>query len=100
MQIIGQFQQDINVIPNNMEKYTSFSIGTERMEWDYNEKKTISGVRHNLTFIDSLQFMPYSLSELTENLKKSGLDQFKYIKEEFESLTDMMTKMVFILLVL
>ena len=34
MQNIGQFTKKINVIPLNMEKYLSFSIGTERIEWD------------------------------------------------------------------
>src|SRR5438093_11693823 len=32
IQELGKFQKGIKVIPNNMEKYMSFSIGTERME--------------------------------------------------------------------
>ena len=41
---------EVNVIPNNMEKYISFSLGKY------------------LTFIDSIQFMSSSLEELAGNL--------------------------------
>ena len=50
MQEIGKFKMDVNVIPNNMEKYISFSLGK------------------NLVFIDSIQFMPSSLESLVGNL--------------------------------
>ena len=50
MQEIGKFKMDVNVIPNNMEKYISFSLGK------------------NLVFIDSIQFMPSSLEALAGNL--------------------------------
>ena len=54
MQEIGKFNKDINVIPNNMEKYMAFMID------------------RNLIFIDSFQFMNQSLSYLTNNLPKDG----------------------------
>ena len=50
MQEIGKFKMDVNVIPNNMEKYISFSLGK------------------NLVFIDSIQFMSSSLESLVGNL--------------------------------
>jgi hypothetical protein len=50
MQEIGKFGMEVNVIPNNMEKYISFSLGKY------------------LTFIDSIQFMSSSLEELAGNL--------------------------------
>ena len=43
-------QMDINVIPNNMEKYMAFMRGK------------------HLVFIDSLQFMSSSLDKLVSNL--------------------------------
>ena len=43
MQEIGKFKMDINVIPNNMEKYMAFMLGK------------------HLVFLDSLQFMSSSL---------------------------------------
>ena len=50
MQEIGKFKMEVNVIPNNMEKYISFSLGK------------------NLVFIDSIQFMSSSLEALVNNL--------------------------------
>ncbi|CAB3983697.1 Gastrula zinc finger [Paramuricea clavata] len=50
MQEIGKFKMNVNVIPNNMEKYISFSLGK------------------NLVFIDSIQFMASSLEALVSNL--------------------------------
>ena len=50
MQEIGKFKMEVNVIPNNMEKYISFSLGK------------------NLVFIDSIQFMASSLEDIVSNL--------------------------------
>ena len=46
MQEIGMFKQDINVIPNNMEKYMAFILGK------------------HLVFIDSFQLMSSSLDNI------------------------------------
>ena len=48
---------DVNVIPNDMEKYMAFMLGK------------------HLVFIDSLQFMSSSLDKLVSNLPN---DAFKY----------------------
>lgn len=48
---------DISCIPNNMEKYTSFSVG-------------------GVTFLDSCQFMQSSLSQLTDNLRRNESNNF------------------------
>ena len=53
---------DINCIPNNMEKYMAFMLGKQ------------------LVFLDSMQFMGSSLSNLTNNLPESS---FNFIKQEF-----------------
>ena len=71
MQEIGKFNKDINVIPNNMEKYMAFMIG-------------------NLIFTDSFQFMNQSLSNLANNLPKDG---FYHTENEFGSNNlELMTK--------
>ncbi|KAL9988938.1 hypothetical protein ACROYT_G003434 [Oculina patagonica] len=57
-------EMNINAIPNNMEKYMAFMLGT------------------HLTFIDSFQFMSSSLEKLVSNLPKESL---KYTSEIFES---------------
>ena len=56
-------QMNINAIPNNMEKYMAFMIGT------------------NLTFIDSFQFMSSSLDKLVGNLPAEAL---KYTSKRFQ----------------
>ena len=51
-------QMDINVIPNNMEKYITFMLGK------------------HLVFIDSFQFMSSSLNKLVSNLQWMLLNIF------------------------
>ena len=58
---LGNFNLEINVIPNGLEKYLSFSINNK------------------LLFIDSFQFLSSSLNILVKNLNK---DDFKYLSEE------------------
>ena len=60
---ISNFDVDIDVIPNGLEKYMAFIIN------------------RNLVFIDSMQFMNSSLDSLVENLVD---DDFKYLSEEFK----------------
>ena len=55
-------QLDISVIPNNMEKYMSFTLGK------------------HLRFMDSFQFLNSSLDKLVENLSNKAI---KYTKQEF-----------------
>ena len=62
MQEIGKFKQDINVIPNNMEKYMAFMLGK------------------HLVF-DSSQFTSSSLQKLVANLPE---ESFKYTREELK----------------
>ena len=61
MQELGKFNLKINVIPNGLEKYMSFSINNK------------------LSFIDSFQFLSSSLDSLVKNLAK---DDFKYLSRE------------------
>ena len=63
MQEIGKFKMDVNVIPNNMEKYISFSLGK------------------NLVFIDSIQFMASSLEALVGNLSP---EDFKIVGQRWK----------------
>ena len=64
MQESGKFKKDINVIPNNMEKYMAFMID------------------RNLIYIDSFQFMNQRLSNLANNLP---IDGFYHTENEFGS---------------
>ena len=63
MQELGKFNLKINVIPNGLEMYMSFSINNK------------------LSFIDSFQFLSSSLDSLVKNLVK---DYFKYLSHKFD----------------
>ena len=64
MQELGKFNLKINVIPNALEKYMSFSIN------------------NRLSFIDSFHFLSSLLDSLAKNL---GKDNFKYSSQEFDN---------------
>ena len=64
MQELGKFNLKINVIPNGLEKYMSFTINNK------------------LSFTDSFQFISSSLHSLGENLCK---DDFKYLSQEIDN---------------
>lgn len=66
-------RMDISVIPNNMERFISFSLFT----------------RNKLRFIDSFAFMASSLAKLTANLEP---DDFSYINDEFDNDISLLTK--------
>ena len=61
---LDKFDVKINVIPNGLEKYMAFFL------------------HKNLVFIDSMQFMNFSLDKLVKNLSD---EDFKYLVEEFAS---------------
>ena len=64
MQKLGKFNFKINVMPDILEKYMSFSINSK------------------LVFIDSLRFLSSSLDSLVKNLNKND---FKYLSQEFDN---------------
>ena len=78
MQELGKFNLKINVTPNGLKKYMSFSINNK------------------LSFIDSFQFLSSSLDSLVKNLTKND---FKYLSQEFDNnLLDLVNKKDFILM--
>ena len=62
MQELGKFNLEINVIPDGLGKYMSFTINNK------------------LGFIDSFPFLGSSLYSLVKNLCKND---FKYLSQEF-----------------
>ena len=64
MQELSKFNFKISVIPNGLEKYMTFSINNK------------------LSFIDSFQFLSSPLHTLVKNL---GKDDFKYLRQEFDT---------------
>ena len=142
MQHLGELDPEVTCIPNNMEKYITFTVAdryevkktpqqksdeeeatsdddpiadNEEEELDNEEdeeeaeldnaeeesksqkkgnKKKVSKVL-NLRFIDSLAFMNSSLENLVQNLKASGLENFKNLKHQFgngQTTLDLLTR--------
>ena len=65
IQELGKFNYKISVIPNELEKYTRFTISNK------------------LTFIDNFQLLSFSLDSLVKNLSKND---FKYLSQEFDKI--------------
>ena len=63
-QELGNFHLKISVLPNGLEKYLGFTVNNK------------------LTFVDSFQFLSFSLDDLVENSNK---DDFKYSSQEFDN---------------
>ena len=76
MQDLGKFSLQINVMPNGLEKYISFSISNK------------------LSFIYSFQFLSSSLDSLVK--KNSSKDDFKCLSQEFDNnILDLVQQKVF-----
>ncbi|XP_065679086.1 uncharacterized protein LOC136093770 [Hydra vulgaris] len=71
----GESEEKINCIPNNEEKYISFSKQIKVDEY-INKKGEKKEIKKELRFLDSFKFMASSLDSLTKNLSK---DQRKNI---------------------
>ena len=63
---------EITAIPNNEEKYVSFSLKIIWGEFEDNEGKK-HNLYHEIRFLDSLKFMNYPLADLVKNLGKNDL---------------------------
>ena len=70
--------EQINCIPNNEEKYISFSKKIVVDKFTKHGKEIL--VKRDLRFIDSFRFMPSSLDALSKNLKD---DQCKELAKEY-----------------
>ncbi|KAF0719864.1 DNA pol B 2 domain-containing protein, partial [Aphis craccivora] len=72
---------DIKLIPNNEEKYISFSKIIKCIEIDEKGRKVVKN--SELRFIDTFKFLPSSLDKLANNLEKHQFKELsKYFPEE------------------
>ena len=88
MNHLGKLDAEITCIPNNMEKYVSFTIADRYQSKQSDEppaKRAKVSRSLNLRFIDSLAFMNASLDSLVKNLKSSGAENFIHLNREFDS---------------
>ncbi|XP_022802285.1 uncharacterized protein LOC111339828 [Stylophora pistillata] len=67
---LGVSEGDINCIPNNEEKYISFTKSVVVDKFFNKKKKEDVVVKRELRFIDSFKFMASSLDKLVNNLTK------------------------------
>ena len=88
---LGKTEGKIKCIPNNEEKYLSFSKDIVVDEYINKKGKKVE-VKHEIRFIDSFKFMASSLASLVENLAKSDLSKFIHTKKEFGKKYELMTK--------
>ena len=76
---LGRTEGNIKCIPNNEEKYISFSKEIVVGEYE-NKKGEKVEVKHEIRFLDSFKFMASSLESLVGNL---GLEKLIQTKKEF-----------------
>ena len=79
-------KEDIDCIPNNEEKYISFSKNIKVGEYKDKKTKEVKDKTFKIRFIDSLKFMSSSLGALVNNLPKDGSNNLNkhYTPEEAE----------------
>ena len=83
---LGYTDGNIDCIPNNEEKYISFTKNTVTGSYTNKEGKT-KPIKHKIRFIDSFKFMSTSLDSLVNNLPDDAFNNLKkYYKEEKLSL--------------
>ena len=82
---LGKTQGNINCIPNNEEKYISFSKTIELDDDDDDKKKNKIEIR----YIESFKFMASSLDSLSKNLLR---EQFREMDKVFEGDTDLLIR--------
>ena len=76
---LGKSEGDIKCIPNNGEKYISFSNKIVVGEYE-NKKGEKVKIKHEIRFIDSFKFMASSLDSLVGNLGLEKLIQIPWIQ--------------------
>ena len=87
---LGKSEGDITCIPNNEEKYISFSkkiqVGSY-LDKDKKEEKQL--IMHEIRFLDSAKFMASSLDSLVKNL---GKEKLHHVRREFRGKTDLISR--------
>ena len=85
---LGKSEGNIKCIPNNEEKYISFSKDIVVGEY-VNKKGEKVEVKHEIRFLDSFKFMASSLEGLVGNL---GLEKLKETRKEFGERVELLSR--------
>ena len=84
---LGKTEGDIKCIPNNEEKYISFSKEIVVGEYEKDGKK--HEIKHEIRFLDSFKFMASSLEGLVGNL---GLEKLIETRKEFGEKAELLSR--------
>ena len=84
---LGRTEGNINCIPNNEEKYISFSKDIVVGEYEKDGKK--HEIKHEIRFLDSFKFMASSLEGLVGNL---GLEKLIETRKEFGERVELLSR--------
>ena len=84
---LGKSEGDIDCIPNNEEKYISFSKNVKVGSYLDKDKKEEKPIIHEIRFLDSAKFMASSLEKLVNNMENHKF----YVKKEFNK-TDLISR--------
>ena len=82
---LGKTQEDIRCIPNNEEKYISF---TKKIVVGYyiDKEGKEHEIKHDIRFVDSFKFMASSLDALSKNLERDKkIETKKGIWKDFQN---------------
>ena len=85
---LGKSEGNIKCIPNNEEKYISFSKEIVVGEYINKEGKKVE-VKHEIRFLDSFKFMASSLESLVGNL---GLEKLIQTRKEFGERVELLSR--------
>ena len=85
---LGKSEGDIKCIPNNEEKYISFSKEIVVGEYE-NKKGEKVKIKHEIRFLDSFKFMASSLESLVGNL---GLEKLEETRKEFGEKVELLSR--------
>ena len=78
----GQQNKDLSCIPNNEERYISFSKTIKVDEYFCKKDKKLKSVNFEIRFLDSIAFMNSSIEKLVDNLA-DGCDDIKKLRLAF-----------------
>ena len=86
---LGKSEGNIDCIPNNEEKYVSFSKNIKVGSYLDKDKKEEKPIMHEIRFFDSANIMASSLEKLVNNMENHKLHN---VKKEFDDKTDLISR--------
>jgi len=83
----GQYESDITCIPNNEERYISFTKTIKVDEYFSIKENKMKNIYFDIRFLDTIAFMATSIEKLVDNLA-SGCKDIASLRESFPNTSD------------